>query len=1019
MKLLGTAAKPCIVGVAGVCVIAFAASAREQETLGKHPPQPDASTLVTLCDPLADDWPSERLAAYAQRQLERLGDTLVAYAGGDDDLGPRINALFSAGDRQVKLPATHGDILNAGGLHVRRAIPTWTTTLSYDGPVIGHVRRDIPTSYDDPVIGLEALFRRFRGAADVHVSFTIVHIRRSDDDQFGTITHFEVSGRRDGGCVQQNGSCAINWKTNTGAERPLIRSISVGPLTEASADAPVFAECTTGVLGNADVWRNQVLRGGDHWYGKIDAMGELNYMGHQGIAVGDVNGDGLDDLYVAMGTGLPNLLYVQNADGSARERAEEAGVAWLDDTKGVLLVDFDNDGDQDLLCALGPTVVFCANDGSGRFTPVHRVRAVSDAAFYSLAAADYDLDGDLDVYACRYVMQRYGLSIPTPFHDANNGPPNHLLRNDGPAGFTDVTVKVGLDTNNRRFSLAAGWADYDQDGDPDLYVANDFGKNNLYRNDGGKFVDVAADTNTLDQAAGMGVSWSDFDLDGDLDLYVSNMFVPAGQRVTSEAQFMRDGSDTLRSEIRRHSMGNSLFVNSGDGTFTEATHLSNSQPAGWAWGAKFVDINNDALDDLIVPNGFQTGDREDSLDSFFWRHVASHASGDGVEKQPYIDGWVAMTEMMDSGASWSGGQRNRCFLNLGDGSFADVSAITGLDFIDDGRAVAVSDWDGDGRLDVWFRNRTGPQLRFLRNVGADDHHFVAFKLRGKTCNRDAIGASIEVRAGDRTILRTVAAGDGYLSQSSKWLHFGLGRAERIDSAAIHWPGGQMQALTDMAIDRRYRVEQGDAPTAEPPRQLKLAPSPVSAPTRASAARVVLRVPLPLPPSLTTRLFEGQSPRRTKLVALSSVAATTSVNERNQLTENVGRINAAGIDIVVLSLDEPPPPGRSTSATANAVEAVLHHVLHKPGDIVSPTYMLVDPSGALQVVYLNHVSVEQLLTDAATYGIGKIKAHRRSAFGGRWYYAMPRALRALARDLLDRGLKEDARHYVLLERRGRR
>ncbi|MEK6677402.1 MAG: VCBS repeat-containing protein [Planctomycetota bacterium] len=200
-----------------------------------------------------------------------------------------------------------------------------------------------------------------------------------------------------------------------------------------------------------------------------------------------------------------------------------------------------------------------------------------------------------------------------PFHDANNGPSNHLMRNDGNDRFLDVTREVGLDVNNARFSLAATWADYDNDGDPDLYVANDFGRNNLYRNDGNHFVDVAATAGAEDQAAGMGASWSDFDLDGDFDLYVSNMFSSAGRRIAYQPQFKEHVADQLRQQIQRHALGNSLLQNQGDGTFRDISDSAGVRMGRWSWGSKFIDLNNDGYDDLIVPNGFLTNDRKDDL----------------------------------------------------------------------------------------------------------------------------------------------------------------------------------------------------------------------------------------------------------------------------------------------------------------------------------------------------------------------------------------------------------------------
>ena len=140
-----------------------------------------------------------------------------------------------------------------------------------------------------------------------------------------------------------------------------------------------------------------------------------------------------------------------------------------------------------------------------------------------------------------------------------------------------------------------------------------------------------------------------------------------------------------------------------------------------------------------------------------------------------------MSQMIWSGSSWSGRERNVGFLNLGDGSFVDISSISGFDFIDDARALAVSDWDLDGDLDVWLRNRTGPQLRFLENT-VSDQNFVSLKLNGRISNRDAIGAKVVVTAGDVRLVQEVTAGSGYMAQSSKRLTFGIGKASSIDWA---------------------------------------------------------------------------------------------------------------------------------------------------------------------------------------------------------------------------------------------
>ncbi len=175
------------------------------------------------------------------------------------------------------------------------------------------------------------------------------------------------------------------------------------------------------------------------------------------------------------------------------------------------------------------------------------------------------------------------------------------------------------------------------------------------------------------------------------------------------------------------------------------------------------------------------------------------------EDDPYLTSITALNLMMAEGRSFSGHERNCCFLNTGGERFADVSSATGLDFVDDGRAVALTDWDHDGDLDMWIANRTAPSVRFMRNDMNTANHFVAFKLVGKTCNRDAIGARVQLEldeAGGPPRVKTVEAGHGFLTQSSKWLHFGLGDAQSIRRLTVRWPGGQEEVIEPPKIDGR-------------------------------------------------------------------------------------------------------------------------------------------------------------------------------------------------------------------------
>ncbi|MEM7391429.1 MAG: VCBS repeat-containing protein, partial [Verrucomicrobiota bacterium] len=382
-------------------------------------------------------------------------------------------------------------------------------------------------------------------------------------------------------------------------------------------NGPLLVDCTASALRGNEAWQDQILRGLNYWMERMEDNGDTYYEGHSGLAVGDVNGDGLDDVYLAQERGLPNRLFLQNPDGTVRDASAEAGVDWLDESHGVLLVDLDNDADQDLVITIPQGVLLAANDGTGRF----QMKTVLEAAItpLSLCAADYDADGRLDIYVCGYsdpLTSEGGMGPVIDveqfvYHDSNSGAPNRLFRNrigeDGSWAFDDVTAAVGLDRNNRRYSFVAVWEDVDNDGDQDLYVANDYGRNNLYRNDGGTFVDIAGPARAEDSASGMGVTWGDIDRDGHMDLYVANMYSTAGSRITRQAGFKQDASEEVRARLRRFSKGNTLLRNVGDSTFEDVSEAAGVTMGRWSWSANFADLNNDGWEDLIVANGFISG----------------------------------------------------------------------------------------------------------------------------------------------------------------------------------------------------------------------------------------------------------------------------------------------------------------------------------------------------------------------------------------------------------------------------
>ena len=369
-----------------------------------------------------------------------------------------------------------------------------------------------------------------------------------------------------------------------------------------------FQDVTASVFKEAPSFQDQLMLGIDHWRSRLQGDFGIDVNGLQGISVGDANGDGLDDIYVCQQGGLPNKLYIRNLNGALKDVSAESGVDWMELTRAVLFVDLDNDGDQDLALAQGWYWMLMENNGAGIFTKRTETKAPSN--LHSLAAVDYDLDGDLDLYFCgrnpaRELNNSEGiLGQPIPYHDANNGGANLLIRNDGDWRFSDATAECGLDVNNARYSYACSWADFDLDGDSDLYVANDFGRNNLYLNHNGKFIDVAGSQGVEDMSAGMSVTWGDYNNDGRPDPYISNMFSSAGNRITYQRKF-RSGVEQEIDAFRRHARGNSLFANIGSG-FTDVSENAAVTMARWAWGAKFVDLNNDGWEDIYVANGFIT-----------------------------------------------------------------------------------------------------------------------------------------------------------------------------------------------------------------------------------------------------------------------------------------------------------------------------------------------------------------------------------------------------------------------------
>ncbi|MGA7292454.1 MAG: FG-GAP-like repeat-containing protein [Terriglobales bacterium] len=619
---------------------------------------------------------------------------------------------------------------------------------------------------------------------------------------------------------QRVGYWRIDWVRGTAGELGVLNWQTLDETLSRSV-APVYVDTTAASLGGNASYASQLLHGTDYWRTVLDGACGIDIYGHDGVSIGDIDGDGFDDLYVCQPGGLPNRLYRNLGDGTFEDVTERAGVGVIENTACALFVDIDNDGRQDLIVVRATGPMLFMNQGDGKFrqkADAFKFATPPQGTFTGAAVADYDRDGWLDIYFCLYVFyqgtEQY--KYPSPYYDAENGPPNFMMRNHRDGTFRDVTAETGLNQNNTRYSFCCSWCDFDRDGWPDLYVVNDFGRKNLYRNNGdGTFTDIAPDGGVEDIGAGMSVCWFDYNNDGVDDLYVANMWTAAGERISMQDIFQKDAPAETRALYHQHAMGNSLFRNlsqNGRLFFEDRTIAANIGIGRWAWSSDAWDFDHDGFPDLYITNGMVTGPSREDLNSFFWRQVVAYSPNEPKPSQNYEQGWSAINEAIRADGTWSGYERNIFYANNRDGTFSDVSAVVGLDFLEDGRSFALADFDHDGRQELFLKNRNGPQLRLLKNVTEDLPPSIAFRLRGTKSNRDAIGAfvTIETEAGRQT--RSLQAGSGFLSQHAKDVFFGLGPIKGHVHASIRWPSGLVQKLPDLPINHRVWIQEGLEPS---------------------------------------------------------------------------------------------------------------------------------------------------------------------------------------------------------------
>lgn len=446
-------------------------------------------------------------------------------------------------------------------------------------------------------------------------------VRLEEDKSTGTIQSELILGvyRFEGGRRQEMRlRCRSVWVRQ--GDRILLKRNELRKYSELilKTKDPFLRDRTTAILPKGSADDPELTQGNFYWRHRIEAMLQPDPFGHNGISVADFNGDGRQDLFLVQMGGLRNRAYFQQVDGTCLDWSAQSGLDFLDNTTSALFVDLDNDGDQDAVLATSSGLLLCANNGTGHFTLQRRL---ADLRYvFGLSAADYDRDGDLDLYACQYYGDRKGedeqrgsIPVPFPIYDANNGGRNVLLRNDGNFVFADVTVEVGLEKNNRRFSYVSLWEDWDRDGDPDLVVVNDFGRLTGYENQEGTFVEDSTAKGFAMSSFGMGVAAADFNRDGWMDLHVSNMFSGAGNRISREPEFRGHKGERRVEEFRSMAAGNTLYLNRAGKTFQEVGQQAGVEMGRWSWGCVAPDLNNDGWEDLLVANGFMTGRDLDDL----------------------------------------------------------------------------------------------------------------------------------------------------------------------------------------------------------------------------------------------------------------------------------------------------------------------------------------------------------------------------------------------------------------------
>jgi hypothetical protein len=551
-----------------------------------------------------------------------------------------------------------------------------------------------------------------------------------------------------------------------------------------------------------------------------------------GVCAGDYDGDGLPDIYVTSPSG-GNRLFRNLGDFKFEDATESAGIT--DESfwgTGASFVDIDNDGDLDLFaCGYTCPNKLLINDGQGHFTDqAAKVGLAFDGASMMMSFADIDNDGDLDGYlATTGKRPPEGTEFKVRFEKrAGDGVeipvmPDHLqefwellylpgdrvkrveaaqfdrlFRNDS-GNFTEVAAASGI--VGPHFTLSATWWDYDEDGDPDLYVSNDYtGPDHLYRNRGdGTFEDVIAEVLPHTPWFSMGSDVGDLDGDGRIDLFASDMSATSHYRDKLMMGNMDEMGWFLEYPEPRQYMRNAVYLNTGAPRMREGAFLLGTAGTDWTWTPRLEDFDGDGRVDVFVTNGVMRDNMNSDLTQYSQQTFKPGS-------QEYIDFWLAQPMRKE---------RNHALRNLGDAKFEKTGEAWGLDREGVSFGAATADFDGDGDPDLVVSNADAP-LSIYRNRAGGAHRAV-ITLKGVTSNADGLGATVHLRAGGRKQTRFLTLARGWQSAGQSALFFGLGQSETIDELTVVWPGGSRQRFTGLAADQSYTITEAvgqEQPPAE-------------------------------------------------------------------------------------------------------------------------------------------------------------------------------------------------------------